>query len=413
MFIGYEPAARGDGFDFGQEQSKALYDDYGKRAKPTAEIRRMAAEAIKGATTDAEKAAALARLARSRVRRVDVDTAAPADRVKLKATKNAGDVLSRGIGTADDVLLLFLSLAEGAGLDARGAALTSRSMMFSRSLRPHPAFTRERVAAVRSGTSWLFVDPANEHAESGQLPWDFELQRAYIADQREALTGDTPISPATYSVRKRSGTFRLLEDGTLEGEARIEYLGHWGEVLREQEDHETPATREQELRDLIVKRLPGAELTEVRIDNVQDPSKPYTNSYKVRVAGYAQRAGNRLIVQPAVFQKGVTQMFAATERKTGVHFPFAWSEDDVVTIELPSGYAPEAPVDQKGFDLGAAKYEPQLTIEGTRLVFKRGMTVATRGLVYSAPFYKNFREFFETVHRLDAQPFVLRKKDTQ
>jgi hypothetical protein len=120
-----------------------------------------------------------------------------------------------------------------------------------------------------------------------------------------------------------------------------------------------------------------------------------------------------LILQPAVFQKGVPQVFAAPQRKGDVHFPFAWSEDDEITIELPAGYAAEEPVDRTGFDAGAAKYEPQLSLAGTRLTFKRSLTVATRGVLYSAPFYQAFRDFFEAVHRADGQPIVLRKKETR
>ena len=129
-----------------------------------------------------------------------------------------------------------------------------------------------------------------------------------------------PTTPPTYSVKKRIGTFRLLDDGTLEGEARLEYTGHWGELLRDQEDQETAATREKNFREFVTKRLPGAELSEVRIENIADPSQPYTNTYKIRLTGYAQRAGNRLILQPAIFQKGGTQTFAAPQRKTRLHF---------------------------------------------------------------------------------------------
>ena len=62
---------------------------------------------------------------------------------------------------------------------------------------------------------------------------------------------------------------------------------------------------------------------------------------------------------------------------------------------------------------GAAKYEPHLTLDGSRLTYRRSMAVATRGVLYSAPYYQNFREFFEAVHRLDAQSVVVRKKDAR
>jgi transglutaminase-like putative cysteine protease len=412
VFIGYEPSGRSDSPDFDKRFSKELHEEYSKRSRPNDEVRKLATASVAGATTDAAKAAILARVAREKIRRVDVDAADPADRLKLKASKNAAEAFSRGIGTADDVLLLFLAMAESVRLDARAAATTSRAEMFPRSLRAHPAFMPERIAAVRSGDSWLFVDPANQYSAGGELPWQFEMQRAVIGDQREALTAETPSSPPAYSLKKRTGTFRLLDDGTLEGEVRLEYTGHWGELLREQEDQDTAAAREKSLRELVTKRVPGAELSEVRIENIPDPSKPYTNAYTIRVPGYAQRAGTRLIVQPAIFQKGVVQTFAATQRQTRLHFPFAWNEEDVVTIQLPAGYVPEPATDRQALDAGAAKYAPQLTFAGSTLTFRRGLSLATSG-VYEVNTYQPFRAFFEAVHKQDSQPVVLLKKDAR
>jgi hypothetical protein len=414
MFVGYEPSGRSDSPDYGKKLSKELHELWSKRTRPNSEIKALAAAAVTGAATPQAKVAALTRVARAKIRRVDTDTADPADRKKAKETKNAGDALKVGVGTGDDVLMLFLALAEAAQLDARIAAVASRSELFPRSLRPHPAFTPERIVAIRDGASWLFADPANQYSANGELPWQFESQRALIGDPKAEAIGDTPASKNTYSVRKRLGTFKLLEDGTLEGEARLEYTGHWGELLREQEDQEAAATREKELRELVLKRLPGAELSEVRIENIPDPSKPYTNAFKIRIAGYAQRAGNRLIVKPSVFQQGVSQIFAKAERKTGLHFPFAWSEADEITIDLPDGYAPEQTLERKGFDVGVARYMPSLSIARARLTFKRDFAIGSGGgMLYDAAQYASFRAFFAAVHNADGAPLVLRKKDAR
>ncbi len=188
-----------------------------------------------------------------------------------------------------------------------------------------------------------FEQRPNEHAAAGELPWQYEKQRAQIADSREVVYAETPLSPPTYSLKKRTGTFRLLDDGTLEGEARIEYTGHWAETFREQEDQDDASEREASLRNLITRRLPGAELNDVRVENVTELTVPYANAYRIRIPGYAQRTGTRLVIQPAVFQKGLQPTFVRADRKTNVYFPFPWTEEDIVTIEAPEGYTVEAP----------------------------------------------------------------------
>lgn len=406
VFIGYEPSGRSDdGTQFERTFTKSIADDYARRARPNDAIRKLAQDAVAGTTTDAQKVAALATVARAKIRRTDTDTATVASQ-KTKGPKNAGEALTGGVGDGDDVLTLFLALASAAGLDARPGATISRDVLLPRSLRPHSAFFPERIAAVRSGTEWIFVDPANEHSTTGEVPWYLELQRVLIADARQASAADVPATPAAYSIKKRVGTFRLLEDGTLEGEARVEYLGHWGQMLREQEDDEAPADREKSLRELMTGRWPGAELSDIRIENIPDPSQPYVNSFTVRIPGFAQRAGQRLILQPAVFQKGITQTFAAAQRTTQLHFPFAFSEQDDVTITLPDGYTMQESAGPKPINAGAGLYTPSLSANGSTITYSRKMSLSAPG-VYATTLYGPLRTFYESMHKADGHTVIV------
>jgi hypothetical protein len=413
VFLAYTEAGRQPTFEqFARDFGRRLFEDYGSRSKPNEAIRKLAANAVASAASDAERVRALVRVARDRIRRLDVDTASPDDLRKARENRNAGDALGRGLGTAGDVVDLFLALANAAGFDARVGAVANRGEIFERSVRPHPYFLRGRVVAVRSGSDWLYVDPTNEYAANGELPWEYEGQRVLIADRRETLFGTTPAAPPSYSMKKRSGTFRLGEDGTLEGQARIEYTGHWAELFREQEDQDAPAEREKDLKDLITGRLPGAEVTDVRLDHVTDLDGPYANVYTVRVAGFAQRTGSRLFLQPAFFQKGVEALFNETGRTSAIYFPFPWMEEDVVTIELPPGFTVEPSALPKRMDVGAATYEARLDAAGSTVVFRRTLAMGLEGIFFdAATAYKPFRAFAQALHGADAFTLVLRRED--
>ena len=101
----------------------------------------------------------------------------------------------------------------------------------------------------------------------------------------------------------------------------------------------TAEEREQTLRDLVKERLSTAEISNIRIENVEDPLKPFVHSFHMKVPGYAQRTGKRLFLQPGFFHKGVGPLFPTSERKHPIYFHFPWMEEDHVTIELPQGYA--------------------------------------------------------------------------
>jgi hypothetical protein len=185
------------------------------------------------------------------------------------------------------------------------------------------------------GEEWRIYDPASTYVPYGMLRWQVEGEDALLSDPVEPAWIRTPLSPPDKSKQKRIARLRLSEDGTLEGDVVIEYYGHLGVEKKNFSDGDSPVQREETLRDSVKVRLSTAELSEIKIENVTDPIKPFTCAYHVKVPGYAQRTGKRIFLQPAFFQRGLLPLFSASERKNDIYFHYPWSEEDVVTIELP------------------------------------------------------------------------------
>src|SRR5207253_10552976 len=113
-------------------------------------------------------------------------------------------------------------------------------------------------------------------------------------------------------------------DGTLEGEVRVEYTGHFATEKKRINDGDSQEQREQRLMGAIKQQMSTAEFADIHIENVSDPAKPFVYAYRVRVPGYAQRTGKRLFLQPAFFQKGIGALFATSERKHDIYFHYPW-----------------------------------------------------------------------------------------
>jgi hypothetical protein len=84
-----------------------LHETYSDRSKPNDAIRTLAAEAAPPTLSEADRIAALVRVARDRVKRIDVDTATEEERREARANKNAADAVKRRLDTADDQLVVF------------------------------------------------------------------------------------------------------------------------------------------------------------------------------------------------------------------------------------------------------------------------------------------------------------------
>jgi hypothetical protein len=193
------------------------------------------------------------------------------------------------------------------------------------------------------------------------LRWQEEGIKSLVTDSKEPAFVETPISPAEKSAKKRTAKLRLSEDGTLEGEVRIEYTGHFAVEMKEDNDQDSAEQREKKLRESVNSRLSTAEFADIKIESANDPLKPFVYSYKVRVPGYAERTGKRLFLQPAFFQKGLAEMFPTSARQTDVYFHFPWTEDDQVTIDLPPGYSLDNAEQPPPINFGdAGSYQPRL-----------------------------------------------------
>ena len=391
------------------EYSKSLYQDSAKATKPTARIRTLAAEAVANTRTLDERIAGLMRVTRRVVTRTDVDTATAEQRRKARTNKNADDIAARGLGTADDMRTLFIALAQSVGIDARIAATSNRAEFLQTPAHSNPYFLDGFLVAVPNGDAWIFVDPANEHSGNGVVRWNYTGQDALITDARTVITGRVPLAPASRSLKQRTGKFTLLDDGTIEGEWKLVYNGYWADVFREQEDQDSPSERIKGLQEDIASRVPGAIVSDVQLDG-GNKAEPYSVSYKVRIPGYAQRTGARLFFQPIVFQKGLNAYFPSPTRSTDVYFRFPWTEQDDITISLPSGFQLEQPEVPGELNGGVARYRLAMTTSGSLLSVSRTLVMGSADVVvFDQARYPVVKEFFDRVHTADGHTLVLRR----
>ncbi|HLG16276.1 MAG TPA: hypothetical protein VJH03_17480 [Blastocatellia bacterium] len=291
--------------------------------------------------------------------------------------------------------------------------LADRSDIFFSPGFTNTVFLRASNVAVRVGTEWRFFDPATTYAPYGMLRWQEEGQEALITDPKESVFVNTPMSPPEKSIEKRTATLRLSDDGTLEGEVRIEYSGHLGLDRKEINDDDSPSQREDNLREMIKDRMSTAEISQIKIENVADPVKPFTYSFHIRVPGYAQRTGKRLFLQPAFFQKGVGPLFPTSERKQPIYFHYPWSETDVVTIDLPEGFAldnADQPAEFNVPNVGAYLPKIGVTKDGRTLEYKRSFRFCANGVIYfDANVYPNLKRIFDTLHERDNHTLTLKQ----
>jgi Domain of Unknown Function with PDB structure (DUF3857) len=344
LFVYYTRYTKIDPAQYWHDQARGLYEQSGSLLKVDDDVKRAAAEAVGAVATPEEKLQRIFDYCRAKIKNINdpVLGLKAEERAKIKENKIPSDTLKHGMGTGTDIDHLFGALCIAAGFDVRRSAVSDRGRIFFSQEFADSYFLRSLCIAVKVGDGWTFFEPASPYVPFGMLRWQQEGLQALLADANGATWVVTQKSGPEKSIEKRTATFALSEDGTLEGDVKLEYTGHIATDLKNLYDERSESEREKSLTDDVKARLSTAEISKLSVENVTDTVKPFVYSYHVKVPGYAQRTGKRLFLQPGFFTKGVGSLFPTTERKQDIYFHYPWSEQDEISIQLPPGFVPDS-----------------------------------------------------------------------
>jgi len=375
----------------------------------------MAASLVADAKTDDEKLQRLFDFCRTKIKNISLDSSglSPDELAKIKENKNPADTLKRGTGRSGDIDHLFAALANAAGYDARIVLAPDRGDIFFDKGLPNSYFIDPMNIAVKVGDNWKFFNPGYPHIPFGMLRWQEEGEQSLITDPNQPVWVQTPMSGAEKSLVKRTARLKLSDDGTIEGDVHIEYSGHFAIERKMEIDEESDSQREDDVKSEFKGQMSTAELTNIKIENVMDYTKPLVYSFHVRYPSYAQRTGKRLFLQPAFFQHGVGPLFATTDRKYPIYFHYPWSEDDRVDIELPKGYAfdsADAPAPFGSGKISEYKVTIQASTDGTLLIYKRNFFFAGDGsILFPVESYVPLKNYFDVLNKQDGHTLALKQ----
>jgi hypothetical protein len=269
------------------------------------------------------------------------------------------------------------------------------------------------VLASRLPSGWLFFDPAVPNLPFGMLLPAEEGSAALIADPKGMNIIECSISGPEKTQTRRTARLKLAEDGTLEGDISVDFTGQEN-ALRKQALRRRTA---EEIADLVKRDLEqgwqAAEIANVQVRNTNE-SAPLTISYSLRVPGYAERTGRRMFLRPSVFRANTKPRFTGNERRHPVQFDHAWSELDIVSIELPAGFSLDnatAPASLSLGPVGDYKVELGYDSRNSKLHYKRDFVFGRRGhLVFPQTLYGELNKAFEAIQAQDNHSVAVRQE---
>jgi Domain of Unknown Function with PDB structure (DUF3857) len=385
--------------------------------KADKDVKQAAEEVTSSASTPDDKLRKLYDYCQTTIHNTSFDPALSDDqRKKLPENKSLGDVIKHKTASAAFIDMLFGSMANSLGYETRIAFSGNRSEMFFRPEMTNEAFIHPAAIAVRVGDQWKFFNPGTKFLPYGMLLWYEENVWSLLVGEKMVNWVQVPITPAAKSLTHRTGKFKLLEDGTLDGDVRIEYTGQAALTYRMDNYDKSDNKREEDLKEEIKHRLGTAEITDFSIENLTDSNKPLVEKLKIRVPQYAQKTGKRLFLQPSFFEYGQQSMFSSSTRKYDVSFEYPWSQKDEVEIALPPGYEldnADKPGPFAAGEVSAYNLAMGVTNDTRTLILKRDFFFGGGGtLVFPQTSYAQVKNLFDQLHKNDEHTITLKQSAT-
>ena len=220
----------------------------------------------------------------------------------------------------------------------------------------------------------LIYDPTHPCTPIGQLPYYLQGNTALLAAGENSGLLELSLPTGENNLLDRTGRFKLMPMGTLQGDVVEKRRGIYADILRRNMQKSTLPERIQYMENFLSIFFIGATFESMEIENLMDFHKDLIISYRVRVPNYVKNAGNFFVFRPCVLGKKAEPL-ESNKKKTPRRFPIELEstslQRDEFSIEIPLGWTiSEIP---PGVDLKSsfASYHSKIVNKENMLVYER------------------------------------------
>lgn len=306
------------------------------------------------------------------------------------------------VGNAAEINLILTSMLRYAGLKAYPVLVSTRQ-------NGTPIFpTREGynyvVAYVELAEGGMLLDATNKYSMPNVLPTRALNWQGRIIEKG----GGSKLIDLYPKQDSKSNIFMMIDledNGNIVGNCRSVKTNH--DALRYREQY-VETDQEQFLEDLENK-YNGLEISDFKVTNALELSKPVIESYKFFKESQADIIGDKIYFSPLFYLRTFTNPFKLEKREFPIDFGYPSSSTYRVSINLPEGYKvksiPEPAVLALPDDLGVFKYNVTATETAIQLFIDTQIKTA----IVSPMYYDTLKEYFKQLIEKENEQIVLTK----
>lgn len=332
---------------------------------------------------------------------------------KIKDIRSAEDAWDQKRGSDDDLALLYVALARGAGLTAYPMQVVNRNRAIFDQTYLSLSQLDDYIAVVTVGGKEVYVDPGQKDCPFGLLSWKHTLAGGLRLTDKGVMYGTTP--PLTYKETMLTRVADLVIDpsGNVTGTARFIMSGEEALRWRQRTLNNDETEVKKQFNEMIRAYIPdGVQADFDHFLGLDDYNENLMAIVKLS-GSMGSATGKRFFLPGLFFESRAGHPFVTEGQRTvpiDVQYPKLDQED--VTYHLPAGYTMESAPPPTNLSW------PQHAMMVIKTSHDANTVDVVRELAYNYTIldpkdYGELHDFYQKVATADQQPLVLERSAAQ
>ena len=309
----------------------------------------------------------------------------------------------RKAGVAE-INLALVGALQAAELNADPLLISTRDHGLPIKLHPQRSGFNYVAARLKIGDAEFLLDATDDFLPFGVLPMRCLNDQGRIISKEESDWVNLNTKQKQKTVV--SMDLKWLPDGKLKGTLTSQFVGYDALDERKKINGKSP---EENLKTLN-KELHDAEVTNFRVENQEDISKPLIEKMEIEMSGFDETGASTFYFNPFLIGRYEQNPFQSTERLYPVDFGAPVESSYFVSIEIPEGNLLEEAPKSTAFGLpnNGGKCLVNAGVTGNKITLTCIITLTKP--IYTSEEYHYLKEFFARVVQIQQSQFVFKKK---
>jgi hypothetical protein len=263
------------------------------------------------------------------------------------------------------------------------------------------------VVTSRTGKRYLIFDPTDTYTPIGLLGSHLQGSYGILAQGSDSQVIALPILDPAANRVERTATFHLSAEGVLQGTVTETRSGEAARRYRRLYNEEGEKEQHEELERRLQRDFSSFTIESASAQNASEMYKSVLLKYSLTANGYAQTAGDMLLVRPRVMGRDALP-FRDGRRVYPIDFGQTGTWRDTIDVTLPPGYVVDDMPAGVDLDLGFARYRSEVKANDGVLHYSREYVV--RQIDLSPEKDAEVAKLMGTIHADETNSAVLKKK---